>query len=288
MEKTGSQAVSERIARVYPTLPGAMRAFAKLVMEKPLVVARTSIHGAVKEVGVSVATANRFARLIGYKGYAEFRSELIRGFEGLYRPIDKLEASLKAPGTPAAVIASSLAAIQRNIEMTQRNLSTASCNKAVTLIARAERRLVIGFDRAAHLGALLAAEMDLRCGHTTSVANADGAIGAVSKMFRLGPRDVVIAIAFPRYFRETIALAQLAKKQRAKVVAITDNPGSPLASLADVSIYVSVEQEYSPNSDATVLAVIESMVAAVARMSPRALEDYKAFSDAALPWFEAP
>lgn len=285
---TRVETVSERIARVYPDMSDALQQFANLVLSEPLAVARDSMQEAVQRVGVSVATANRFARALGYSGYAEFRSELIRGFEAVFSTVDRLETSLKSEGTPFDIMSGSLAKVQANLETTQMILTPAMCEDAVRLILGAKRRFVLGFERAAHLGAILASELDIRCGNTSSMASSDGAVGAIMRLNDYGGDDLVIAIAFPRYFRETIELARFAKKRGVKLLAITDSPRSPLAALADVSVYVHSERGFGANSDSTVLAVMEALVAAVTHRVPNALARYRSFTEAILPWCEVP
>jgi DNA-binding MurR/RpiR family transcriptional regulator len=101
-------------------------------------------------------------------------------------------------------------------------------------------------------------------------------------------KDLVIAIAFPRYFRETIEVARYAKRKKVRVLAITDSPRSPLAAFADVSVYVHAERGFGANSDSTVLAVLESLVSAVTHKTPDALKRYRALTEAILPWCEVP
>ncbi|HBD34953.1 MAG TPA: MurR/RpiR family transcriptional regulator, partial [Cupriavidus sp.] len=80
------QPISERIARALPTLTPAHQRMAQYVLENPFRAATMRIDEFATAVDVSVATANRFARALGFEGYPQFRTELVRGFEATLAP----------------------------------------------------------------------------------------------------------------------------------------------------------------------------------------------------------
>jgi DNA-binding MurR/RpiR family transcriptional regulator len=233
-----------------------------------------------------VASANRLARILGYSGYGEFRAELIRSFEKAYEPVQLLKKRRSQDATSADIFAASLTQDIRNIEATRDQLSGDSCARAVDMVLAAKRRLVVGFFHASYLAALLASNLDLRCGNTRATASSDGAVGAVAQLFRFDATDLVIAIAFPRYFRETIELCRLAKDKGIRVLAITDSPRSPLASIADVALYAHAQSTIAPTSNAGALAMCEALSAAVAHRAQNAVGSYEDFTKFALPWLD--
>ena len=278
--------IYERIAAAYPSLSDALKTFADYVVARPVEAARKSIQAASLEAGVSVASANRLARILGYSGYGEFRAELIRSFEKAYEPVQLLKKRRSQDASSVDIFAASLTQDIRNIEATRDQLSGDACARAVDMILAAKRRLVVGFFHASYLAALLASNLDLRCGNTRSTANSDGAVGAAGQLFRFDATDLVIAIAFPRYFRETIELCRLAKDKGIPVLAITDSPPSPLASLADVALYTHAESTIAPTSDASALAMCEALSAAVAHRAQDAVRNYEEFTKFVLPWLD--
>lgn len=282
----GAGTIPERISRVYPNLTGAARAFADFVLAEPIAVARTSIHGAVERVGVSVATANRFARAIGFKGYAEFRAELISGFTSAFAPVEKLRSQISRQSTSAEIIAASMAEDVANLEATRQALSDEVCEKAVELITSAERIYIIGIDNSSHLAGLLAAGLGRYRSNVRSLSSADGAIGASRQLFRYGPKDLVITIAFPRYFRDSVELSRFVKDRGVPLIAITDGPKSPIAALADTLLYAHADRQLASTSNASVLALLEGLVGAVAHRSPRSVDLEQQFTSFAVPWFE--
>ena len=73
----------------------------------------------------------------------------------------------------------------------------------------------------------------------------------------------MIALAFPRYVKDTIELARRAARG-ARVLGISDGPQSPLAPIASLNLYVKAERRFAATSEAAVLAMIEALIDAVA------------------------
>ena len=96
--------VAQRIAQALPRLSRSHRQVADYVLEHPLQVATLPIDELAAVVGVSVATANRFARALDFDGYAAFRAELVRYANSLLtdRRAVRLWLSSAYPGPLAA------------------------------------------------------------------------------------------------------------------------------------------------------------------------------------------
>ena len=80
LSSVGDETIMARIADVYPTLSRAHRRAADFVLKHPFQAATMMIDELARAAGISVATANRFARALGIDGYPAFRAELVRTF----------------------------------------------------------------------------------------------------------------------------------------------------------------------------------------------------------------
>lgn len=285
-EKGFSGSIPDRISRHYQGFTDAIRVFADYVLAQPVEVARVSIHGAVESAGVSVATANRFARAIGFKGYAEFRAELISGFSSAFAPVEKLRSEISRQSTSAEIIAASVKQDLANLESTLNELRPEACERAVDLILNANRIYIVGIDNSSHLAGLLASGLGRYRHNVRSLSSADGAIGASRQLFRYGADDLVITIAFPRYFRDSVELSRFVKDRGVPLIAITDGPKSPIAALTDTVLYARAERQLASTSNTSVLALLEGLIGAVAHRSPHSVEVEQQFASFALPWFE--
>lgn len=258
---------------------------ADYVLSHPLLVATQPIDELAAALHVSVATANRFARALGFDGYPQFRAALVLGFENALAPVEKLRNRLESPATAVDVFVSSLSNIQRNIGLTQQALDAQSCEQAVNAILSAKRIRIIGFGASSWLGGLLQRELDSQCNDVQSLANLEGSSFAARMLSRLQPSDLVIAITFPRYSADTVFLAQRACDAGVPVLALTDRVTSPLARLARVSLYVQTESEYFSNCEASALALIEALCSAVAHQNKRSsIKAATQLAESVLPW----
>src|SRR6201999_1692657 len=59
-----------------------------------------------------------------------------------------------------------------------------------------------------------------------------------------GPDDAALAVSFAPYSPITLSLVETARAEKARIVAITDSPLSPLAALADRRLEV-VESDFA-------------------------------------------
>lgn len=276
--------ITQRIARAFPALTPAHQRMADYVLANPFRAATMRIDEFAQAVQVSVATANRFARALGFEGYPQFRAELVRGFEATLAPVEKLRTELERPATVTEIMAASLAESERNLEATRRTLDVQACEAAVSAILEAEHVYVLGFGASGYLAGLLQHGLDMYCRSVISVAGVGGASTAARQLFKLTARDLVIAIAFPRYVSDSVALTRRARAHGARILTLTDGPTSPVAPLADIALYVSAARQLSANSDAAVLAMIEALCGAVAHRAAHSLKAAAEMTEFVLPW----
>jgi DNA-binding MurR/RpiR family transcriptional regulator len=96
----------------------------------------------------------------------------------------------------------------------------------------------------------------------------------------------LIALSFPRYFADTVTLAGQAGKAGIPVLALTDRVTSPVARLATVALYAHTDSQYFANSEASALASIEGLSAAVALRAKDSLGSAAELAEVLLPWLQ--
>ena len=281
---SGNMLVARRIAQELPRLTRAHQRMADHVLAHPLQVATQPIDELAASIGVSVATANRFARALGFDGYAAFRAELVRGFEPLLAPVQELRDNLAQPGTVAEVFLSALDESQRNIDATRRSLDHTACEDAVQRVLAARTTAIVGFGASAWLAGLLHHGLESYCADVRLLAGPGGVSQAARALARRGPEDLLIVLGFPRYLNDTVTLAREARSRGVQVLALTDRPSSPLAPLADVVLYAQTATRYRPNCETGALALIEALSSAVALRAPGAYQLAGRLVDSVAPW----
>jgi DNA-binding MurR/RpiR family transcriptional regulator len=281
---TGNPSMAHRIARVLPTLTRSHRQIADYVLAHPLQAATMPIDELASTVGVSVATANRFARALEFEGYPQFRAALVLGFETTLAPVEKLRSKLARSATVSDVLSTTLAGIQRNIESTRQALDPHTCERAVDAILKARRICVAGFGSSSWLAGLLQRSLDPYCENVELLASIEGSSHGAKVLTRLQSSDLFIAIAYPRYLADTVLLARRAREGGVPVLALTDRVTSPLARLGTVSLYAHTDSQYFANSDASAFALMEALCGAVAHRAKGSLQAATQVAESVLPW----
>ncbi len=276
--------VAQRISEEYPELSTAQRSFADFVMQYPLRCVRMSIQEAVSEAGVSVATANRFATTLGFDGYQSFRNELVLGFEQYFVNARRLERKQVKIDSAHSAMLDTLHEAARHTRAVEDAITPETVEAAVEIILGARAIYVAGVDIAGALGELLTTEL-IQCGcDARTNMGGGGLVGSLRQLSTFDERDLLIAIAMPLYFTETVEIARVAHESGIPVLSITDSMASPLAPISDAVLCLSPPGAKNPPLTAAILAAIQGLAAAVGYRSGKASEVEARFISAAYPW----
>jgi DNA-binding MurR/RpiR family transcriptional regulator len=162
--------IDTRIGKVYTSLSKAHKKAAHFVLNNLFRAATMTIDELADAVGMSVTTANRFAKALGYDDYPQFRADLVAGFESTLAPVEKLRYQVLRPTTVAEIFASVLNDDIENLEATCRGLNAALCERAVDMILAGEHIYIAGFGSSAYLAGLLVHGLEPYCRTVQSVA----------------------------------------------------------------------------------------------------------------------
>ena len=212
---------------------------------------------------VSSATISRFARDIGYKNYAAMRVAVAGTLQAVLQPVDKLRHSIERRDGAPSPVSESLEYAAANIAATGAALSLAGLAAVVRKLKAAKTVYVMGFGLSSHLAGMLAQHLHSFCPHVVEVVGIGGSEVAAGHLVHITGRDVLVAISLPRYTLDCIRLANFVRDRGACVVALTDSPASPLAELADHTLYAQSTHPVLPSSASTALAIIEALAVAL-------------------------
>ena len=276
--------IAERIARAQPTFSRIQHRMAEYVLAHQFRAATMTIDEFARAVGVSVASANRFARALDLPGYPQFRAELARGFESALEPVEKLRVELAHSASAVQIFAATLEEDIRNAQRTLQALDAAACERAVQAVLDAERVFIIGFGASGFLAGMLQRGLCMHLHSVESLAGPGGVSHAARQMSRMTSRDLVIAIGFPRYLADTVTLARAAQGAGVPVLVLTDKPTSPLAPCATVALYAHSSRQLLSNSETGALGLIEGLSAAVAHRAKDSIEAAAGVTQSVMPW----
>lgn len=190
-----------------------------------------------ERLGISESTVTRFAVLLGYDGYPAFRRDLQSDIRRHLAPLQRLELSSRNPRNDERSYHAVFRHDIQSILRTERGLSSADVNKAVSLISNARTIHVIGLRSAFGLAHTFWFQLNQMLGSAVLFDTAGG--GSLESLRHVDPQDLVICISFPRHPVQTVEAARYARSRKAKIIAVSDGPLSPIAADADILFSVS-------------------------------------------------
>ncbi|ETD72189.1 transcriptional regulator [Pelistega indica] len=284
IETTFTKALTQKIHLL--TVP--QQKMATYVLENPFKVALYSIDEFAQAVQSSTASANRFAKALGYAGYAAFRQDLIKGFESVLESVHRLKEERKTVTSIQQVFSNVFNEVQNNLETTRHQLTNDSCEKAVQMILAASRVYILGFGSSGYLSGIMERRLFPYNDMAVSLSTHGGISEAARRLTFVKEGDLILAISFPRYLLDTIELAKKAKSRGAKILALTDKLTAPIVPIADCVLYGQSQTQYGQNSEASTLALIEGLLAAVDYASDRSVELATEMAETLAPWLVNP
>lgn len=209
-----------------------------------------------EKVGVSESTVVRFAAALGYEGYPQLQRALQELVRHRLTAVQRFEMSSEID--PSAVLRTVLKADMQNIRTTIEEIDENVFDNVVSRILGAETIYVMGVRSAAPLAQFLGYYLHFIFEHVIVVSTS--AVDVFEEISRIGERDVLIGISFPRYSTRTLEAMRFAKSRSAQVVGITDGPMSPLHDTSDVCLAARTDMASFVDSLAAPLSVINALI----------------------------
>jgi len=209
--------------------------------------------------GVSESTVVRFATAMGYEGYPELRETLA----SLVRQQLTSEQRFAIASTiqERDVLSTVLHNDEQNIRKTVEALSQLDFDDVVSRLLAARRIYVMGLRSAAPLAQFMYHYLHQVLDDVKLVHNTTGDV--FEEIARIGEKDVLVGISFPRYSARTLECMRFAKQNGAQVVGLTDGDMSPLHEAADVCLCASTDMASFVDSLAAPLSVINALAVSV-------------------------
>lgn len=229
--------IQVRIADAYRDLPEAQRAIADALMGDPLLGALWGIESTAERAGVSMGSVMRFAKRLGYKGYSDFRDALREACNARSGESESELAELEVPtdlfGTLAEVVQRDSQHLSRMIQVVDHS----KLERAAAALLQARHRLILGRGVSHVMGLILAFYLTQAGVSCITALPSDFSNQAAN----LDLQDLLVAISFHPYSRETVDAAAFAKQNGVPILALSDRADSPLADYADILVPVPSE-----------------------------------------------
>ncbi len=218
-------------------LPKRLAQAAEYALANPEEIALGTAASVAEAAQVQPSTLVRLARHLGFEGFSDlqgvFRERLLNrasSYEERLRRIKRGAEAEPGAGTPeATLIDGFLSAAMLSLETLAADLDRRHFSRCVNILENANTIFIIARRRAYPLAAQLGYAFGKLRIRSQSV---DSANGIDAEIVALASRDdAAIVCSFSPYAPETIAYARSLAAREIPMVALTDSPASPLASL---------------------------------------------------------
>ena len=246
MTKTKPPASADEFRTVllerYDGLSKRLKQVARYVLDEPNELALETLGVIAERCGVQPSAIVRFAQSFGFSGASQmqrlFRDGLLSanaaiGYgERVRRFSDSVSKTAAGDGLLSEFVEGNILALQNLSE----TVSEQDMRAAVDLIANAEVVHVAGFRRAFPISAYLAYSLQQLGKHVQFIDGVGGL--ARPQANTISSRDLLIAVSFHPYAPETVDLVEVAARNKAKILSISDSRVSPISKPADVALQV--------------------------------------------------
>jgi len=258
-----------RLIRRAAKLPPQQRLIADYLLEHLQTVPFLSVPELARRTGVSDATVVRFAQRIGYQGFSELKMDLVELLqERLGGPVPTEPPELR-DDVLERVAGLEINNVQRSLEAIDRTVF-AEVGQAMF---RADHVYAFGMGVSAHLA-------EVACYTLTQIGLRATALSTRftsprEQLVTLRERDLLIALSFPPYSRQTLDLLADAAARGAATVALCDRPTAPAAHIARWTLPVRSDNMMFTNAIAAVTVLFNALAAEIAtRHRDHALEAF--------------
>ncbi len=220
--------------------------------------------------GVSDAMVVKVAKKLGFAGFREFRQGLVD-----YNASDTaaLHSEIMPDDTASEIVQKVFRTAMQAIEETFAILDLAAFERAADDLHRAKQRDFYGLGGSAQIARDVAHKF-LRIGVRASVF--DDAHMMMMSASLLGPNDVAIAFSHSGNTAAVVDAVELARRNGARTIAVTNYPDSPVARIVDVVLCSTAQNSPLLGENATAriaqLNLLDALFVATAQRDRKAAD----------------
>ena len=285
--QTSAGLLTERLARHRADLTGSERTLAEaLQRDYPHALLESATALAARN-GTSASTVVRLFAKLGYTSYAEAQREARAEVTALLQT-----AGQRAPVTIGAerslqqCVDDALLHDHHNLAATRDGLNLAAFEAMATCLAQDKGRVhVLAQINSAPVGSWLALHLNM-CRPGVQELGA-GAMDTTDQLLWVQPDDVLLVFSIRRYASGPAKVAQHFRDAGAQVLAITDSPVAPVATLAHHHLQVHTSNASPFDSYTAAFFLCNALVSAVTQLRHGAVPQVLARRDSLWDQFES-
>lgn len=224
------RAVGAQIRMRLPSLTPLEGKVASAILDRKDIDEATPLKEIAKVTGVSEAMVVKVAKKLGFAGFREFRQGLVDYYRS---DTAALHSEILADDGAGEIVQKVFRTAMQALEETFAILDLEAFERAADFLHRARQRDFYGLGGSAQIARDVSHKF-LRIGIRTNLF--DDAHMMIMSASLLGPDDVVVAFSHSGSTSAVLEAVELARRNGARIIAVTNYAESPLASMADVML----------------------------------------------------
>ncbi|WP_242206345.1 MULTISPECIES: MurR/RpiR family transcriptional regulator [unclassified Pseudomonas] len=253
----------------YDALPRQLKRIASYISQQSDRIMVDRISDIARECEVHPSAIVRFSQRFGFSGFSEMQALFRSAYTHKASPVQNYQQRIRSMIANQSQQASAgdlarecIDATRSGIERLGRELDDAAFEKAVELIVNADNIYVVGVRRSFAVADYLVYNLQ----HTQKKIHLVSGLGGSyrEQMRSVRANDLVIAISFIPYAKETQHCLRFARQQQANTLILTDSHLSPLAKLANSVLLVNEGSALAFRSLSATLCLCQALFVAVA------------------------
>ena len=257
------------ITEEYETLPRQLKRIASYMSQQSDRIMVDRISDIARECEVHPSAIVRFSQRFGFSGFSEMQALFRTAYTHKASPVHNYQQRIRSMIANQSQQASDgdlarecIDATRSGIERLGRELDDVAFEKAVDLIVNADNIYVVGVRRSFAVADYLVYNLQHTHKRIHLVSGLGGSYREQMRSVRSG--DLVIAISFTPYAKETQHCLRYARQQQANTLILTDSHLSPLAKNANSLLLVNEGSALAFRSLSATLCLCQALFVAVA------------------------
>jgi len=245
-----------------PELTPTQRKVLDFILKQPEQAVFLTATDLAHNLNVSDTSIVRLAQALGYAGYPHLKRRLREYVQPKITTVDRLGDTVQRVESVGDVLADVLTRDLNNLKITLEETDPDTFTKFVDEMDSARRIFVVALRSTHCLGVFMTSALRFLGREVIPLIPGTGEMW--DQVRDLGPDDVLIGFAFPRYTKVTVEVMNYARDQDVRVLAITDGELSPLNKSAHYCLTVSYGIESYIESFTAALSLVNAIVTALA------------------------
>ena len=256
------QSIQEMIVNKLSEYSKNQKVLANYILENIQTIPLLSVNEIAKKAGVSSATVVRFTQLLGFKGFLDFRNQLIKRLKEKLSPLEKYKSTLSQKSQYENTLEKVSQKVKDNIDYSISYNNLEYFKHINNHIKESENIFCLGMGISHYLAEILSYLLKLYM--KKSFALSSDSPSFPEQIILMSPKDLLIVFSFPPYSRQTIEAAKQAKEMNVPVISFTDKKTAPIVEYCEHFLIARTDNILFTNSLGAISVLMNALVTELA------------------------